>query len=150
MFLNFWRQVVNLFFRSKLYNTSLKQSLFSLRIQVSSSKWKKKKVGSCTVSLVQQQCSHVCMTAIILRIGVMRKNKKLSSHCHASILMMILLTQHSSEHIFQCCYELHCLRRLVFLKYLFIKFTFFPFLSAEDTTKYVYHTELCLLITLFQ
>lgn len=36
----------------------------------------------------------VCMTAIILRIGVMRKNKKFSSHCHASILKIILFTQH--------------------------------------------------------
>lgn len=73
----------------------------------------------------------------------MRKNKKLSSHCHASILMMILFTQHWSEHICQCCYELHCLHRLVFLKCLFIKITFSPFLSHKVGTSSRTDNKIC-------
>lgn len=81
--------------------------------------------------------TQVCMTTINLRIGVMRKNKTLSSHCHASILVMISFSKHWSEQVFQCCYKLYRLYRPSFVSNsqgLFIKITLFPFLLHKMGT----------------
>ena len=78
--------------------------------------------------------SQACVTAIILRIGVMRKSKRLSNHCRASVLMMISFSQRWSEHISQACCKLLCLHRSVFLNCLIIKITFSPFFSHKVGT----------------